>query len=79
MIRKKDVDKYTVARPFKPFEVGMVDGQRFRFTKLEQFLAGRDTLVTLDRRGDAVFISIGLITTIGSLSSGGKRRRAGGA
>jgi len=74
MMRKADVDEYAAARPFRPFEIRMVDGQRFRFNRIEQFLVAREHLITLDRRARAVWISIGLITTIGPLSKGGRRR-----
>jgi len=74
MMRKADVDEYAAKRPFQPFEVRMVDGQRFRFDRIEQFLVARDHLITLDRRARAVWISIGLITTIGPVTKGGRRR-----
>ena len=71
---KEDVDKYAAKRPFEPFEIRLTDGHRYRFTKVEQFMVGRTTLVSMDRRGEVRFISIGLITEIGPLSLGGKRR-----
>jgi len=74
MMRKKDVDQYATARPFKPFEIRLVDGQRFRFKRIEQFLVSQDHVLTLDRRAYPVYISIGLITTIGPVSRGGGRR-----
>lgn len=49
----------------------MVDGQRFRFNRIEQFLVAREYVITPDRRARAVWISIGLITTIGPVSKGG--------
>jgi hypothetical protein len=79
-MRKEDVDLYAAARPFKPFEIRMVDGQRYRFNRIEQFLVSRDHVLTLDRRARPVYISIGLIVTIGPFSTGGRRRprKAGG-
>jgi hypothetical protein len=74
MMRKIDVDQYAARRPFQPFEIRMVDGQRFRFERIEQFLVAREHLITLDRRARAVWISIGLITTIGPVFRGGRRR-----
>jgi hypothetical protein len=73
MMRNSDVDEHAAKRPFQPFEIRLVDGQRFRFARIEQFLVAREHLVTLDQRGRTLFLSIGLITTIGSASS--KRRR----
>ena len=74
MMRKKEVDLYASARPFKPFEVRLVDGQRFRFDRIEQFLVAQHHILTLDRKADAVYISIALITTIAPVSSKGRRR-----
>lgn len=74
MMNKENVDKFALRRPFQPFEVRLVDGQHFRFTKVEQFLAGRNELITLDRKYRPVHISLGLITTIGPIGRGGKRR-----
>ena len=74
MMRKEDVDAFALRRPFLPFEVRLVDGQRFRFNRLEEFLVGRNTLVTLGRNGNVIHISLGLISTIGSWSGGARRR-----
>jgi hypothetical protein len=73
-MRKKDVDEYAGARHFRPFEVRLVDGQKYRFNRLEQFLASQDHILTLDRRARTGFIRIGRITTIGPISTGGSRR-----
>ena len=48
MMRKKDVDEYAGKRPFQPFEIRLVDGQKYRFNRIEQFLVARDHVVTLD-------------------------------
>ena len=74
MMRKEDLDRYVAERPFKPFEIRMVDGQRFRIDRVEQLLVGRTTVATL-RRGDIVHISIGLISTIGRPRTAPGRRR----
>jgi hypothetical protein len=74
MMRKQDVDEYAGRRPFQPFEIRLVDGQRFRFTRIEEFLVGRTTLATVTRKGDLRLISLGLISTIGPSSAGGTRR-----
>jgi hypothetical protein len=29
MMRKRDVDEYAAARPFRPFEIRLADGQRY--------------------------------------------------
>ena len=78
MIRKEAIDSFALVRPFKPFEVRLNDGQRFRFRKIEQFLVGRTMLVTLDRSGTAKFINLSLISTIGPLNRGNRRRPGSG-
>ena len=75
---KRDVDEYAAARPFRPFEVRLVDGHRHRFTKVEQFIVGRNTLAGLDRKGHIFHLSLGLISEIGP-ARGGNRRNAGSA
>ena len=77
MMTKQDVDKFAGKRPFEPFEIQLVGGRRFQFKYIEQFIVGRTTLVTTDRRGEIQHISIGLIESIGALSSRGKRRSGG--
>lgn len=52
----------------------MVDGQRFRFTGIEQFIVGRDDIAALIRSGVIIHFSLGLISTIRPISS--RRRRA---
>lgn len=79
MMRKADVDEYAAMRPFQPFEIRLADGHRYRFRRLEQFLVAREHVVTLDRRGRTLFLSIGLITSIAPLSTGGRRRPRGSA
>jgi hypothetical protein len=74
MMRKADVDEYAAIRPFRPFEVRMVDGRRFRFNRIEQFLVAREHLVTLDHRARTVFLNIGLIVSIGPTTKSGRRR-----
>jgi hypothetical protein len=73
-MRKESVDRFTARRPFQPFEIRLVDGQRFQFTKVEQLLVSRSEVATLDRKGSLLLISLGLIATIGPLTRGGRRR-----
>jgi len=47
MMTKISVDAYGSRRPFRPFEIRMVDGQRFRFSSIEQFIVGRDDIAAL--------------------------------
>jgi len=74
MTTKKIVDAYVSRRPFQPFEIQMVDGQRFRFVSIEQFIVGRDDIAALTKSGMIVHFSIGLISTIRPLAP---RRRKG--
>ncbi len=78
MMRKEDLDKFALARPFKPFEIRLNDGQRFRFRKIEQFIVGRTTVVTANRSGDFKFINMSLISTIGPITRGNRRRPGSG-
>lgn len=72
MMRKEDLDRDAAARPLK---LRLVDGQRFRFSRIEQFLVACDHVLTLDRRSRPVTISIGLISTIGPPARPRSRRR----
>ena len=74
MVRKEDIDRYARQRPFKPFEIRLVDGQRFRFSSIEDFLVGRNMLAALDRDGVIIHINMDLIATIAPFSSRGRRR-----
>lgn len=71
---KRSVDAYVSRRPFQPFEIRMVDGQRFRFGSVEQFIVGRDDIAALTKTGVIVHFSIGLIATIRPVVP--RRRRA---
>ncbi len=70
---KVDVDQFAGRRPFEPFEIRLVDGQRFRFTTLEQFVVGRTAMATVTKSGDIFLISIALISTIRPAGADGKR------
>lgn len=74
MMRKESVDKFAARRPFQPFEIRLIDGERFRFTKVEQFLVSRNEVATVDRKGSLLLISLGLIATIGPVTRAGRRR-----
>ena len=74
MMTKKSVDAYVSRRPFQAFEVRMVDGQRFRFTSIEQFIVGRDDIAALTKTGVIIHFSLGLIATIRPIVP--RRRRA---
>ncbi len=69
MMRKEDVDDFAKARPFQPFEMRLVDGQRFRIRSVEQFLLGRGAMSVLTPRGTLVYVGIGLISTIRPLGA----------
>ena len=74
MMRKESVDKFTTRRPFEPFEIRLIDGERFRFTRVEQFIVSRSEIATLDRKGALLLISLGLIATIGPITGGHRRK-----
>ena len=74
MMTRKSVDAIVSRRPFRPVEVRMVDGQRFRLSSVEQFIVGRDDIAALTRTGTIVHYSLGLIVTIRPIPQ--QRRRA---
>jgi len=79
MMTKKSFDAYVSPRPFQPFEAPMVDGQRFCFSSIEEFIAGRDDIAALIKSGDILHIGIGFIATIrplGTRRGSAARRRA---
>ncbi len=73
---KDEVDRFARQRPFEPFEIRLVDGQRFRLRRIEEFVVGRYAVGILMKDGTIAQVSIGLISTIRPLSAGRRRRRA---
>jgi len=78
-VRKEEFDQFALQRPFKPFVVRQVDGRKFTFTSPEQFLVSRSTIFTLDRKGDGLLISLGLVATVHmkERNGNGRSRRRG--
>jgi hypothetical protein len=76
-MRKEDIDAFAKARPFQPFELRLVDGQRFRSGNVEQFIFGRGAMSVLTPRGTLAYVDIGLISTIGPLRPAKGRRTSG--
>jgi hypothetical protein len=74
MMRKENVDAFALQRPLQPFEIRLVDGQRFRIRNIEQFIVGRYHLAVMNSKGVIVTLSLGLIATIRPLLP--RRRRA---
>jgi hypothetical protein len=74
MMRKEDIDAFAKARPFQPFELRLVDGQRFRIRSVEQFIFGRGAMSVLTPRGTLPYVGIGLISTIRPLRAAKGRR-----
>jgi hypothetical protein len=73
-VRKEELDKIAGARPFKPFEVRLVDGRTFRFNTPEGFVISRSALTTLDKEGELLLISLPLIATVNVRSRNGGHR-----
>jgi hypothetical protein len=73
IMRKEDVEKLLRERPFKPFEVRMIDGHRFRFHSPEQILVSNGAIWTLDGKGDVMVISLGLIAALRQGNGHGRR------
>jgi len=74
MMRKENVDAFALQRPLQPFEIRLVDGQRFRIRSIEQFIVGRYHLAVMNSKGVIVTLSLGLIASIRPLLP--RRRRA---
>jgi len=73
MMRRENIEAFATPRPFQPFEIRLVDGQRFRIQSVEQFLLGKYHAAVLNPRGVIVTLSLGLISTIRPI---GRRRPA---
>jgi len=73
-VTQKSVQAILCRRPFRPLEVRMVDGQRFRLTRLGRFIVSRDDIATLTKSGTITYFSIGLIAAIRPITP--RRRRA---
>ena len=61
---KDEVDQIARKKPFEPFEVRLVDGERWTFRSPEQFIVSRSAIHTLDRHGDGHLLSLPLISKI---------------
>ena len=71
-MRKEELDTIARQRPFRPFEVRLIDGRKFRFYSPEQFIVSRSAIYTLDKNGDGLLISLDLIATI-RMGNGARR------
>ncbi len=74
MMRKEEVDRFALRRPFEPFEVRLVDGQKFRLRNVEEFVVGRYDMGVLMHDGTIAHLSLGLISTIRPIPSARARR-----
>ncbi len=72
-VRKEEFEKFTRTQPFKPFEVRLVDGRRYRITAPEQFIVGRTTIVMVDHDGDYVLINLNLVATVHHRNGNGRK------
>ena len=61
---KEDLERDIRKRPFRPFEVELADGKKFRFESSEGFFVSRSAIHTLDNEGEVLLISLGLISTV---------------
>ena len=80
MMRKENVDAFASTRPFQPFELRLVDGQRFRVKSVEQFIVGKYHVAVMNPKGVIVTLGLGLIASIRPLlvrRRGPSGRRAG--
>lgn len=63
-MRKEDFERIAREKPFKAFEVRLVDGRAFRFTSPEQFIVCRSVVVTPDENEAPLLINLNLIATV---------------
>ena len=63
-MHKEEIDKLIRAKPFAPFEVRMVDGQKYRFRSPEQLIVSRSAILTLDKNNDVEIISLVMIASV---------------
>lgn len=63
-MRKEQIDELVKRLPEHPFEVEMVDGQRYVFRSKEQLWLTRSAIVTNNENQDAVFLNLTLILKI---------------
>lgn len=70
-MRKADFDKVAGERPFRPFEVRLVDGRVYRFKSPEGFVVSPTAVFTLDAKGEVLVISLGLVATLHQLPRNG--------
>lgn len=75
-MERDDVVKRTGLRPFRPLVLQVDDGERYVLKGPEHFYVGNSVLMTRDRRGEDVYISIASITSITELPNGRRRRVA---
>lgn len=72
-MRKAGLDQVFGIRPFRPVEIRLVDGRRFRFTSPQQVVIGNSAVLTLDRKGDTEIISRILIVSARTGNGHGRR------
>jgi hypothetical protein len=73
MMTREEVQSFASKLPAQPFEVRLVDGQRFAVRSVEQFILGPRHMAVLAPRGVIVTLSLGMVSTIRPLP---RRRRA---
>jgi hypothetical protein len=75
MMRKENINAYAKRSPFEPFELRLVDGQRFQVRGSEEFMLGPYHMAVFDSKRTIVTVSLGLISTIRPLGRAGPGRR----
>lgn len=58
------MDAVARQKPFKSFEVRLVDGRTFTFRTPEQFVVSLSAIHTLDEHGDGLLINLARIASI---------------
>jgi hypothetical protein len=76
MIRSETIQAFASQLPDHPFEIRLVDGQRFLIYSIEQFLMGKSHVAVLNSRGVIIVLSKLLIATLRPIPRRRAKKRA---
>jgi len=69
-MRRDEVEKIVQERPFRPFEIRLVDGERWNFSSPEQYVLTKGTIKAQDRKGWTHYLDLNLILKITIMNDG---------
>lgn len=71
-MRQADFERIARDKPFRPFEVQLVDGRKYQFKSPEEFVVGKSVILTIDKKGLPLLINLGLVSTVQRLNGNGR-------